>query len=80
MIMRSNGRVKTQEFALDLCGAGIEVLATKRPGLLRQAKDRDVGTHVCREPILVDLKVVVGDAHPDPASPREVAPAAHLEY
>jgi hypothetical protein len=77
MVTRGMGRVKEEELLFDLGRACVEVLAAKRLGLLRQAKHRYMRADVLREPRLVHLEVVMGDAHADPASPRERFTAAH---
>lgn len=69
--------VNTEHLPLQLLGACIQVCTPEGFRLFRDPKDRNVRTHVLGEPGLVDLKVVVGHADANPASPRVVSSAAH---
>jgi len=78
IITRYAGRVKAEEFVLDLRCAGIQILAPIRPGLLGYPQDRQKRPDVPGEPRLVNLKVVVSNADSNPASPSKVPSRAQF--
>jgi hypothetical protein len=77
MIARVHQRVKTEEVAFKLGGASVKILAAESTSLFRQFHDGNERTHVPCEPGLVDLKVVVGNACPDPSPPAVVSACGH---
>ncbi|MBK8019039.1 MAG: hypothetical protein IPK20_21680 [Betaproteobacteria bacterium] len=69
--------VNTEEFTLDLLGSRVEICPSVGLRLFRDSKDRQVRADVLGEPGLVDLKVVMGNADSNPASPRVINSTAH---